>query len=255
MVHFAHTPDPLAHYRGMSWLTPIVREVVADSAATRHKLKFFENGATPNMLVKSPVSDPEVFKKWVSIMEEKHAGTANAYRTMYLGAGADATVVGTNFQQLDFKVTQGAGESRIATAGGVHPTIVGLSEGLQGSSLNAGNFGQSKRAFSDISLRSLWRSASGAFANVIDVPDSAELWYDARDVPFLQEDQKDAASIRKEDALTIESLVRAGFFPESAQQAVAADDYSLLKHTGLVSVQLQPPGSENPAPTQENPDV
>jgi hypothetical protein len=49
--HFAPIPDPLAAYRGMSWLTPIVREIMGDSAATDHKLRFFENGATPNMVV------------------------------------------------------------------------------------------------------------------------------------------------------------------------------------------------------------
>src|SRR5262245_57890726 len=43
--------DPLARFRGMSWLTPIIREVQADQAATMHKLAFFENGATPQVVV------------------------------------------------------------------------------------------------------------------------------------------------------------------------------------------------------------
>ena len=43
--HFAPYPDPVATYRGMSWLTPVVREVQADRQATLHKLKFFENSA------------------------------------------------------------------------------------------------------------------------------------------------------------------------------------------------------------------
>ena len=33
-----------ARFRGMSWLTPIIPELMADSAATQHKLKFFETG-------------------------------------------------------------------------------------------------------------------------------------------------------------------------------------------------------------------
>jgi hypothetical protein len=74
-----------------------------------------------------------------------HAGVANAYKTLYLTAGADATVVGKDLQQLDFKVVQGAGETRIAAAAGIHPVIVGLSEGLAGSSLNAGNFAAARR--------------------------------------------------------------------------------------------------------------
>src|SRR5205823_2138143 len=31
-------------WRGMSWLTPVLREIQADTATTRHKQKFFENG-------------------------------------------------------------------------------------------------------------------------------------------------------------------------------------------------------------------
>jgi hypothetical protein len=60
VAHFAPYPDPLANYRGISWLTPVIREIQSDRAATQHKLKFFENAATPNLAVswrrKSPRS-------------------------------------------------------------------------------------------------------------------------------------------------------------------------------------------------------
>jgi phage portal protein BeeE len=54
VAHFAPIPDPMGVARGMSWLTPIVREVMGDNAATAHKLTFFENGATANLVVKRP---------------------------------------------------------------------------------------------------------------------------------------------------------------------------------------------------------
>ena len=54
VAHFAPLPDPIARFRGMSWLTPVVREIMADSAATTHKGKFFEQGATSNAIVKVP---------------------------------------------------------------------------------------------------------------------------------------------------------------------------------------------------------
>jgi hypothetical protein len=38
----------------MSWLTPIVREIMGDNAATTHKLKFFENAGDSPMVVKRP---------------------------------------------------------------------------------------------------------------------------------------------------------------------------------------------------------
>ena len=98
MLHYMRSiPDPTATYRGMSWLTPIVREIQGDQAATQHKLKFFENGATPNLVVTlDPAITPETFERWVEKFEGTHEGLLNAYRTMYLGGGASADVVGAN---------------------------------------------------------------------------------------------------------------------------------------------------------------
>lgn len=244
VVHFAPHPDPLATWRGMSWITPVVREVMADGQATKHKLKFFENNATVNLAVSLPKEiAPADFEKFVTAMEEKHAGAETAYKTLYTGGGADVTVVGANMQQMDFKVTQGAGESRIASAGGIHPTIVGLSEGLQGSSLNSGNFGAARRLVADATLRPLWRNAAGSLEVLLPPPAGTRLWYDDRDVAFLREDAKDAAEITSIQATTITGLVKEGFTPDSAKAATIAQNMDLLVHSGLISVQLQPPGA------------
>lgn len=242
VAHFAPTPDPEAEYRGMSWLTPIVREIMADKAATDHKLRFFENAATPNMVVKMDVADLEKFKGFVEKFREDHEGSARAYKTLFLGAGADATVVGANLQQLEFKVTQGAGETRIAAAAGVPPVIVGLSEGLQAATYS--NYGQARRALADGTMRPLWRNAAGSLASIITVPSGAELWYDATDVAFLQEDMKDAAEVSQLKATAMKTLVDAGYKPDTVVDAVMSGDLTRLVHSGLVSVQLQPPGAD-----------
>lgn len=250
VVHWSPIPDPLAVWRGMSWLTPILREIDADSAATSHKLEFFENAATPNMVVQFDASvTMEQVRVFSEMLSDRHAGLANAYKTLVLGGGADAKVVGSSMEQMDFKVTQGAGETRIAAAGGVPPVIVGLSEGLQAATYS--NYGQARRKFADGWARPTWRSAAAALANIIEVPSGAELWYDDRDIPFLQEDQKDAAEIRSVDAVSIKALIEAGYDPDAVIAAVAADDLTLLagSHTGMLSVQLQPPGLPEPAPS------
>jgi phage portal protein BeeE len=245
VAHFAPMPDPTALHRGMSWLTPVLREIAADSAATSHKLKFFENGATPNLVVKLPVTDPAKFDEWVERFDERHEGLAKAYKTLFVGGGADATVVGANLRQLDFKATQGAGETRIAAAGGVPPVIVGLSEGLAAATYS--NYHQARRRMADLTHRPLWRGASGALATIVTGPGDAELSYDDRDIPALAEDQKDAATIHQIEATTIRNYTDAGFTPESAIAAVKAGDPALLVHTGKFSVQLQPPGESSGA--------
>lgn len=247
VCHFAPYPDPLAAYRGMSWLTPVIREIQADGAATKHKLKFFENAATPNLAVslKDSLKDitPEQFKAFVETMDSKHNGVENAYKTLYTAGGADVTVIGADLKQLDFKTTQGAGETRIAAAGRIHPVLVGLSEGMQGSSLNAGNYGSAKRSTADMAFRPLWRNAAGSLEVLAKPPGASRLWYDARDIAFLREDEKDAADIQQTLASTIRTLTDAGYTPDSVVASVNADDRTLLVHSGLYSVQLQAPGT------------
>lgn len=240
VAHFAPVPDPLASYRGMSWITPVLREIMGDSAATTHKLKFFENGATPNTVVSlDPAIQKDAFDKWVTSFRKDHEGLANAYRTLYLGGGAKVEVIGANLQQVDFKVTQGAGETRIAAAAGVPPVIVGLSEGLQAATYS--NYGQARRRFADLTIRPLWRNFAGSMEVIVRPPNGSRLWYDDRDIPFLREDAKDRAEIAGRESQTIRTLVDAGYDPATVIEAVISEDWTVLKHTGLFSVQLQPP--------------
>lgn len=247
ICHWSPIPDPDAQYRGMSWLTPVIEEITADGQATTHKRKFFEQGATPQVIVKVPAEVTITqFKEYVAASRNATEGVENAHKTWYVGGGADPTVVGANLQQMDFKATQGAGETRICAAGGVPPIIVGLSEGL--SSATYSNYGMARRKFGDHWARPSWRSACAALSVLVDVPDDKELWYLDRDIAFLREDQKDAAEIQHVKAMTINSYVINGFTPKSAVAAVEADDRSLLEHTGLTSVQLLPPGQESGTP-------
>jgi hypothetical protein len=242
-AHWAPIPDPEAQYRGMSWMTPVIREIMADKAATKHKGKFFENGATPSFAIsfKETVT-AEQFKEFMTLMKQSHQSADNAYKPLYLGGGADVTPMMYDMRQLDFKATQGAGETRIAAAAQIHPVIVGLSEGMQGSSLNAGNFKAAKDAFGDRTLRPLWHSLCSSYASLIKEPSDARLWYDDRDISFLREDLVQKAQVMKEEAQAITRLVQDGFTWDSARQAILeGGDWSLLDHTGLFSVQLQPP--------------
>jgi len=242
------TVDPSASWRGMSWLTPVLREISADRAATTHKLKFFENGATLGTVVSLDKDvGTDAFKEFVALFKESHRGTDNAYETLFLGGGADVTPVGVDFQQLDLKATQGAGETRIAAASGVGAIVAQFSEGMQGSSLNAGNYGAARRRAADMLFRSLWDTAAGSLRTLVTPPNSAAvLWPDLRGVSFLQEDAKDAADIFSVDAQAIRTLTDGGWDPKSIVDATATRDVTKLRHTGKLSVQLQSP-SEQPA--------
>jgi hypothetical protein len=244
IAHFAPLPDPTAHFRGMSWLTPVIREIMADQAATEHKLEFFERGATPNFVVSLDAAvGYQAFKEYEQAFRERHADLDDFYKTIMLGGGADVSVVGANMEQLQFKETQGAGETRICAAARVPPIIVGLSEGLDAATYS--NYGQARRAFADLTMRPLWRNFAGSVASVLERPQRpAELWYDDRDIPFLQEDVDDAATIIETQARAIRTLNDGGYEPDSVVDAVVSGDLRRLKHTGKLSVQLQEPGSQ-----------
>jgi phage portal protein BeeE len=239
----------------MSWLTPTIRDVMSDNAAVQHKLMFFEQGATPNVVVSLNENvTPEAFEKFVEIFQEENEGVANAYKTLFFGGGASVDVVGANLQQISFKEVQGAVETRIAAAAGVPPIVVGLSEGLQYATYS--NYSQARRAFADGTLSHLWQNASGSLETLVDKKllkgggKNARLWYDARHIAFLKADVKEDAEVQQVKATTVNSLITAGFKPDAALQAAEAGDFGLLEgqHTGLVSVQLMKPGEKKDPP-------
>lgn len=247
--------DPAARFRGMSWLQPVVQEIQADKAAMVHKQMFFEQGATANLVVTLPVEDPVAFNEFVEAFEEAHEGTLNAYRTLYFGGGAGATVVGADMQQIDFKVTQSHGEARLAAAARIPAILVGIVAGLEAATYS--NYGMARRAFADMTLRPMWGSMASALSQVVPRPpgpDNSELWYDVRDVSFLQEDSSDDAKIQQEHAATINTLIMAGFEPDAVVDAVTAHDLERLEghHTGMVSVQMHKPGEQKALPPGAN---
>jgi hypothetical protein len=245
VAHFAPIPDPLAMFRGMSWLEPIVREIQADTAANVHKLKFFENAATSNTVwTFDPSVGKEAFEQWVAKYREGHEGVLNAYKSIFIGGGATPKVIGADFQQMDFKVVQGAGETRICADAGVPPVIVGLSEGLAAATYS--NYGQARRHFAASTMAWLWQNMAGSMATLVPPPPMSELWYDTSGIPFVADDVKDAAEIGQLEAAQMAQLINAGFEPDSVVDAVTSNDRTRLVHSGLVSVQLQPPGTVLP---------
>lgn len=252
--HYAPIPDPDCSWLGQSWITPVMRELMADLAAIDHKDEFFRNAATPNMAVKFDASQSvERVRQFIELMEEDHAGIANAFKTLYLGGGADPVAVGLNFKDMDYAVLQGSAELRMAQAAGVPPSWVGMSEGLKGSALNAGNFDSARRRFSDGTMVDLWGEAAASLEPLLTKPSAqSTLWYDMR-IPFMRQDAQDRANVQQAEATTMSVLIREGYEPDSVTAAVRKNDWGLLKHTGLTSIQLQPPGPGEPDPNLETP--
>jgi hypothetical protein len=119
---------------------------------------------------------------------------------------------------------------------------------LQGSSLNQGNFMAARRLVADMTLRPWWGNFASSLEVVLPPPGGSRLWYDDRHIPFLAEDVKDAANVLQLNAQTMKALSDGGWEADSVVEAVTSGDLSRLKgkHTGLFSVQLNPPDSDEP---------
>lgn len=252
IAHYRPMPDPDHPFRGLSWLSALLPDVSTDQDITDFKRGFLRNSATPNLIVQHQreLSD-DAFKAFKERMEAGHTGASQAFKTLYLGPGADVKTVGSNWSDMELFATQSYGDTRLCVAAGVPASLVGIAEGLKGSALNAGNYTATRRRFADITVRPLWRMGCSALKVLAPPPKGSRLWYSDRGVQFLQADLQDAAAVRTADAATVSSLINAGFDPDSVVLAVTTGDFSGLKHSGLISVQLQPTPKPGDAPTPD----
>jgi phage portal protein BeeE len=242
VAHWAPLPDPQANFRGMSPLTPIIREIDADSGMTGYKLQYLNNAASPNLLIKySQKLQPGTVDSLRERITARYGGQSNAFRTLILDQGADATVIGANFNQMNFDTVQQAGADRILAALEVPGILLGL-VGLQGAGKS---YGDVMRQFADTLMRPEWRSACAALQKLVPglPPAGVKLWFDTSDIAALQDGEQEKAQeslIRAQALLTFRN---SGYTRDSAVLAVLANDVSQLVVDPDAPPPVQPPGA------------
>lgn len=252
VVQWAPEPHPTNPWIGQSWVTSVLSEIQGDRQISEHSNSFYSNAATPNLIFSFPVEVAQAtITSYAEQINATTAGSRNAGKNLFMGHGADVDVVGAKLSELNLRDTQGGYETRIASRSRVPATVLGIREGMQGSSLNAGNYNSARRMWSDGWFTPTAQSLCSALAPLVEVPTAAELTFDPSRVLFLQEDRKDEAEVQQFQASTIRQLIDGGFDPKSVVEAVRTGDLSKLEHGGLLSVQLQAPGSTQPAPPKE----
>lgn len=252
VAHWSPYPDPCAAWRGMSWLTPVLREIAADSAMTQYKTVYLSNAASPNLLIKYDMKlKPETIDALRERVQARYAGVNNAFKTLVLDQGADATVIGSKLNEMDFADVQAAGENRICVASGVPAIIVGLKEGLSAATYS--NYEQAMRRFADITMRPLWRSACAALQKLVSAPQGSRLWYDTSDIAALRQSETEQAQTMQVKAAALQTFVQAGATLESAVEAVSSGDISQLQAAPQQTLPgLPPPPSRVPGPESGN---
>jgi hypothetical protein len=210
----------------MSWLTPVVRDIQGDDGLTTYKIKYLENSASPNLLIKyaAKLQDPTV-ERIRERMRARYSGPDNAFKTLVLDQGADVTVIGNSLQQMDFSGVSAAGAERILAAGMVPGVLVGL-EPLRGAGRG---YQESMQRLANYWARPQWRSACGALEQICPPPTAGtRLWFDTADIAALQDgilERGQAALVNMQAVLTAR---QAGYTHESIVAAVVSGDLSKL---------------------------
>ena len=242
---WAPNPDPVYFWRGTSWITSVMREVLIDGQVTDHEGQFFEKAAVPGLVfMMDPSRTPDEIKAYSDVVNRKFAGNTNSYKNMFLGGATDVKVVGSSMADLGLSELQGTFKNRVAVRSRIPAVVLGTKESLSGSSLNAGNYSAARRMLADGWFTPTVDGLCAALEALLPVPsDGSELGFDPSRVLFLQEDQKDAADILSTNAAAMRQLVDGGFDPDSVVAAITTGDMNKLAHSGNVSVQLQPAGT------------
>jgi phage portal protein BeeE len=228
-VHWAPIPDPQANFRGMSPLTPIVRDVQGDDGMGQYKLRYLANNATPNIVIKyAQKLAPGTIDGIRERMAARYAGPDNAGKTLILDQGADLTLAGNSLSQMDFGTVQAVGTERILAACSVPGVLVGL-EPLRGAGRG---YQESMQKLANIYGRPQWRSACGALSQIVDVPAGNRLWYDTSDIAALQDGELEKGQAALVRAQALLALVQAGYTHESAIATVDSMDLNQLKAGG-----------------------
>jgi phage portal protein BeeE len=256
VVHYRPEPDPACWWRGLSWVQGVLAEYVSDRAATVHTQAFFEHSATPQLVFSlDPNVTAEQVKEYAELVARGHSGAANAYKNLFIGGGADVTVVGSDLSKIGLMDVQGGFENRVAVRSRVPVVVLGTREGLQGSALNAGNYQVTRRLWADGWFAPYAQNLCAVIERALTKPGmDVELTFDQAQVQFLQEDRQDEAKIRNAAAVTARQLIDSGWTAESTKAYLATGDVMVLEHTGLVSVQMAKPGAQDMGGSPDNDD-
>lgn len=227
VVHWAPIPDPCADFRGMSWLTPAYRDVQGDDGMSQYKIKYLENSASPNLLIKyAQKLAPGTVDAVRDRMHARYGGVNNSFKTLVLDQGADVTVIGNSLQQMDFSNVSAVGTERILADAGVPGVLVGL-EPLRGAGRG---YQESMQKFANLWGRPEWRSFFGAMSQLVDVPAGNRLWYDTADIAALQDGEMERGQATLVRAQSVLALTQAQkYTPDSVVSAVDSGDLTQLK--------------------------
>jgi len=144
-VLWLKNPDPKNPYgRGLGNAKPTRDDVESDEKAVKWNKRWFDNNATPGMVIETKTDiKMEQAKRMSELWMATFGGIANANKPAILNNGT-LREVGTGHKDMAFPELRKTARTTILGAMGIHPSILGLTEDINRANAEAGEYTFSK---------------------------------------------------------------------------------------------------------------
>lgn len=134
-------PDPYDLTRGVSIIEKNAVSIDMEEQSKMFNQQFFANAARPSILVEVPkVMDPKAYRRFQQQIEDEIQGTANAYRPFILEGGATGKPFALNQRDMDFLDSRKFSKDEILAMFGVSPGMLGMTENVNRSNMEAAEY-------------------------------------------------------------------------------------------------------------------
>ncbi len=123
---------------------------------------------------------------------------------------------------------EAAAAKKVEEATGVPSVVLGIKEGAEQATYN--NYQSALSHMANFTTQHMWNDTVNVLTNGAPVPLNEKLIIDTTDIPALQQDGQDAATITETQGRTIRDLTDGGYTAESVIDAVTSNDLTLLVH-------------------------
>jgi len=211
-----YTPEEIIHvkdnsfydtYRGVSRLKPALRTMKLMARMRAFQDNFFENGAVPGLVLKSPNTLSDKIKERMLVSwQNRYRPDTGGRRPLILDGGLELDKISNvNFKDLDFQTSIAENEKIILKAVGVPPILL--------DSGNNANIRPNMRLYYLETILPITNKLNKAFSRYFGF----EIVEDVTNVPALQPELRDSAAYYT-------SLVNGGIIsPNEAREALGYD--------------------------------
>jgi HK97 family phage portal protein len=211
-------PNPTDDHYGLSPLQPLARMVNLDLDATDFTRTFYRNAGVPSGLLKlkRKIANKDEANRIRTAWRSQFQGMRNWHRVAILDDDANYEKMGSSIGDMEIDSIRDLAESRICSALGVPPILVGAKVGLNTATYS--NYAQAKESFWEETLLPLYKRIEDSLNRIIlpempSIANTEKIVFDFSEVRALQDDETDLWNRNLTKAKIAKELVMAGYDP------------------------------------------